>query len=134
MRKEVRNVGCIRGLFAPSFQSSPLRVLSPLSLCPVSCPCSVSVFRPCPRLKNMSLSTMLVFRTLFACLWPQEQAGEYVLVSNLGSIVARLLFQPLEEMALATFGQLQALAADGAVDAGEKKRSRQTMLQASCCE
>lgn len=63
-------------------------------------------------------------------LGSEEQAGEYVLVSNLGSIVARLLFQPLEEMALATFGQLQALAADGAVDAGEKKRSRQTMLQA----
>merc|ERR1712150_285129 len=31
-------------------------------------------------------------------------------VSNLGSIVARLLFQPLEEMALALFGRLQAKA------------------------
>ena len=38
-----------------------------------------------------------------------EMAGEYVLVSNLGSIVVRLLFQPLEEMSLAAFAKLKAV-------------------------
>jgi oligosaccharide translocation protein RFT1 len=35
-----------------------------------------------------------------------ESAGEYILVANLGSLVARLLLKPIEEMALAAFSKL----------------------------
>merc|ERR1711920_1067071 len=58
-----------------------------------------------------------------------EQAGEYALVSNLGSIIARLLFQPLEEMALAVFGKLQAIAVDVGADEGRRKQAHRTMRQ-----
>jgi oligosaccharide translocation protein RFT1 len=45
-------------------------------------------------------------------LGSSQDAGEYVLVSNLGSIVARLLLQPVEEMSLAAFCKLSNLMTD----------------------
>ena len=36
-----------------------------------------------------------------------EQGGAYAVVTNLGSIIVRLLFQPVEERSLAAFGELE---------------------------
>ena len=44
---------------------------------------------------------MLVF------LGTAQDAGGYILISNLGSIVARILLQPVEEMSLAAFSKLE---------------------------
>ena len=58
-----------------------------------------------------------------------DQQDAYVVVSRLGSIVVRILFQPAEEMSLAAFGKLMALERDqaekNAKEAGEKKKRKQ---------
>ena len=45
---------------------------------------------------------------------PLEQQGAFALVSNLGSLVARLLLQPLEEMAYAHFSRAASTSASAA--------------------
>ena len=49
-------------------------------------------------------------RVVLVWLSPLAQQGEYALVANLGSLVARLLLAPLEEVAFAHFSQLAAVA------------------------
>jgi oligosaccharide translocation protein RFT1 len=51
---------------------------------------------------------MLVF------LGTAQDAGGYILISNLGSIVARILLQPVEEMSLAAFSKLEKEKAEHA--------------------
>ena len=47
-------------------------------------------------------------RVVLVSLSPLAQQGEYALVSNLGSLVARLLLQPFEEVAFAHFSRAAA--------------------------
>ena len=46
-------------------------------------------------------------KLILVFLGTSQDAGEYMLVAGLGSIVARILFQPIEEMSLAAFSKLE---------------------------
>lgn len=52
-------------------------------------------------------------KMVLATVQSQYNQGVYGLVSNLGSLVVRTLFQPLEEIAFATFSRLQASVREG---------------------
>ena len=54
------------------------------------------------------------------------QQGVYVVVDRLGSIVVRLLFQPAEEMSLATLGKLTALEKNSQVDRHGSQETQHT--------
>jgi oligosaccharide translocation protein RFT1 len=66
-------------------------------------------------------------KIVLAFVGTTSQQGVYVVVDRLGSIVVRLLFQPAEEMSLATLGKLTAL--ENETEHQEEKKNAATKKQ-----